>query len=206
MAPRARLWPLLTSCLLVACSAFVSDDFTKGDGPTAGQGGAAPTGAAGDTGVAGAAGDPGAAGAPVDPLGAGGKPSDPAGPMGMGPMGMGPMGMGGGEACVPPAPLLCPPYCLGGCADGTCHIECVGDQACKARKFIVCPSGYACDVICQDKQACQDARITCPPCASCTVACKGEQACAETDLKCGDGGTCQKTCEGKDACKGAKGF
>lgn len=187
-----RLGLFVGSCWLVACSAFVSDDFTKGDGSIAGQGGAT----VGAAGVAGAAGDPGTAGAPPDPPG----------PMGMGPMGMGPMGGGGGPTCTPPTPGFCPPYCDGGCADGTCRIGCVGDRACKDRNFLICPSGYACEVRCQDRESCAEARITCPRCAACTVVCSGDRACAEADLKCGEGGTCQKTCEGKDACKGTKGF
>ena len=187
MSPLSRrLWGALSALSLVACSSFVSDDFTKGEGSTGGQGGTAATAGAGGS---------AAGGAPVEPAGAGGMPLDPP------TTGAGGMAGMPGAACEPPAPLLCPPYCVGGCGDGICHIACKGERSCRGRDFLLCPAGYACDVVCEDKQACQEARITCPSCGVCTVTCTGEQACAQAEIACGEGGTCQKACDGKDACK-----
>jgi hypothetical protein len=102
-----RLGPFVVSCALVACSAFVSDDFSKGDGAAAGggpgQSGAA--GAAGET-LAGAGGDPGTAGAPVDPVGAGGMPPDPSRSHGDGPDGDGTHGHGRCDVRPPDARVL----------------------------------------------------------------------------------------------------
>lgn len=99
----------------------------------------------------------------------------------------------------------CPAVCNGGCAGGTCTIQCPSD-GCKSTN-ISCPAGFDCHVECQDLHSCRDSTIDCPPDHACEVTCGGgvpEHGCENTVVTCTNG-PCSLTCVGPDdPCKGTK--
>lgn len=105
----------------------------------------------------------------------------------------------------PPGPDdACPEACSGGCADGTCTIECVGFGAC-ADGTITCPPGYACRLLCDGGDSCDSSVIECPETFACSVDCRGGvDACGDIVLECGEQARCELTCDGTPAsCEGA---
>jgi hypothetical protein len=118
------------------------------------------------------------------------------------PDGIGSIGFDAG--CTPPQPPGgdCPEACTGGCGnDGTCTIDCTGEQTCEERP-IQCPAGWACHVVCEGVDACDGASVECPEAYACTVSCDGADACGDLPVQC-HGGPCSLECESPDACDGA---
>ena len=101
-----------------------------------------------------------------------------------------------GATPAPPA-ASCPAACTGGCAAGTCHIDCNGPSACQTT--VTCPSGFACEVQCGGTASCTGATITCPSKYACNVVCNGD--CASAHVHCGTG-RCDLSCGGGQKCSG----
>eukprot|EP01083_Nonionella_stella_P248963 861375_1 len=90
---------------------------------------------------------------------------------------------------------LYPSYNLAqNCAHGTCTIECIGEDACKAAS-LQCNPNYACTVICNGKAACSDAIISGNTANQLSVHCQGENACKSASIECASNHKCLLNCE-----------
>lgn len=68
---------------------------------------------------------------------------------------------------------------------------------------VTCPSGWACEVLCDGDGACDQATVECPDLYACSVRCSGEDACDVATIRCGSG-PCRVSCmdPGPDTCDG----
>jgi hypothetical protein len=121
-----------------------------------------------------------------------------------------PVGVGGAGGAICPGPIAatpavtCPPQCTPGsdCVNGTCIINCNGNQKCKAGAMPTCPSGYHCVVDCSDTQACEDAVVNCPFGTSCSVSCgAGNETCKNLQIQCDSLGPCNLACAAANVCE-----
>ncbi len=102
---------------------------------------------------------------------------------------------------VPPGGI-CPAECTGGCHANTCVIDC-GAGPCDT--VVVCPDGFACEVVCDVQDSCKSKTLRCPsgPYA-CSVFCWEEHACEFAVIECGEG-TCHLDCnDAHHPCKDAQ--
>jgi hypothetical protein len=106
---------------------------------------------------------------------------------------------------APPGAADCPDACTGGCADGVCTIDCVGQAKCEMIGAILCPQDYACVIVCEQLDACDSLAVWCPDDYACELRCdEGKDACGDVVLHCGSA-SCTMACgDPATVCDGAQ--
>ena len=99
-----------------------------------------------------------------------------------------------GSEPEPPGDTFCPFICNGGCTDNICSIDCSEPYAGCGNSLIICPPGYACEVLCGGVNSCEGSTINCPYDYACDVVCIGANACKDAVINCSETGTCDLTC------------
>ncbi len=101
---------------------------------------------------------------------------------------------------VPPGGM-CPAACTGGCAAGTCTIDC---SVTNCNAAVTCPAGFACNIVCNGNSQCQNGVFACPANYGCNVSCAGNQGCRDLTVNCSATGACDLLCGSEaNVCSGA---